>query len=238
MAMITVSTLERNSDTMAIASRMAGIAINPSMMRMMMASRMRKKPASRPMNRPTGDADQRHRDADQQRDARAIDHPAVDVAPQSVGSEQGDHLDALAGVGADRELRAGDLVARDRIDRGGIDGAEPRRQQPHQHHDRDDGRAEHHAGIVQQAANGRGSASPAPPRSGCRGSRRPSVADPWIEQRVDHVDREVDHDVDEREQQDHGLDRRIVARQHRIDGQPAEARNREHAFGDDDAADQ
>ena len=52
MAMITVSTLERNSDTMAIASRMAGIAINPSMMRMMTASRMRKKPASRPMNRP------------------------------------------------------------------------------------------------------------------------------------------------------------------------------------------
>ena len=52
MAMMTVSTLERNSDTMAIASRMAGIAISPSMMRMMTASSSRKKPASRPMNRP------------------------------------------------------------------------------------------------------------------------------------------------------------------------------------------
>ena len=52
MAMITVHTLERNSDTMAIASRMAGMAINPSIIRMMMASRMRKKPATRPMNRP------------------------------------------------------------------------------------------------------------------------------------------------------------------------------------------
>src|SRR5882724_12580647 len=80
-------------------------------------------------------------------------------------------------------------------------------------------------------------ASPAP-RSECRGSRRPSVANPWIEQRVDHVDRQVDHDVDEREQQNHGLYRRIVARQHCVDCQPAETRDRENAFGDDNAADQ
>ena len=52
MAMMTVSTLERNSDTMAIASRIAGMAINPSMIRMITASRMRKKPANSPMNRP------------------------------------------------------------------------------------------------------------------------------------------------------------------------------------------
>ena len=50
--MMTVHTPERNSDTMAIASRMAGIAIRPSMIRMIMASRTRKKPASKPMNRP------------------------------------------------------------------------------------------------------------------------------------------------------------------------------------------
>ena len=49
---------------------------------------------------------------------------------------------------------------------------------------------------------------------------------------------EVDHNVDEREQQDDRLDGRIVARQHGVDRQPAEARDREDALGHDDAADQ
>jgi len=71
---------------MAIANRMAGIAISPSMMRMMMASRMRKKPASTPMNRPQATLIIATETPDQQRDARAIDDAAVDVATQAVRS--------------------------------------------------------------------------------------------------------------------------------------------------------
>ena len=70
------------------------------------------------------------------------------------------------------------------------------------------------------------------------GRARHSIADPRVEQRVGDIDEKVDQHVDEREQQDHRLDGRIIARQHGIDGEPAEARNGEDAFGDDHAADQ
>ena len=55
MAMMTVSTMpERNSDTIAIASRMDGIAISPSMIRMITASsHAEDSRTSTPMNRPT-----------------------------------------------------------------------------------------------------------------------------------------------------------------------------------------
>jgi hypothetical protein len=52
MAAITANTPARNSDTSAIASRIAGIAISPSMIRIRTASSQRKKPAISPMNRP------------------------------------------------------------------------------------------------------------------------------------------------------------------------------------------
>src|SRR5512135_378459 len=65
-----------------------------------------------------------------------------------------------------------------------------------------------------------------------------SVADPRIEQRVAEVDQQVDDDVHGGEQQRDALDDRIVAPQERVDGQPAEPRNREHGLGDDHAADQ
>src|SRR5688572_1566406 len=47
--------------------------------------------------------------------------------------------------------------------------------------------------------------------------RQQSVADARVEEHVRQVDQQVDHHVDEREQQDHALDRRKVARQHRVD---------------------
>ena len=52
------------------------------------------------------------------------------------------------------------------------------------------------------------------------------------------VDHQVDQHVDEAEQQHDALDHRIVAAQDRIDGQPAEARDGEHALGHHRAADQ
>ena len=56
--------------------------------------------------------------------------------------------------------------------------------------------------------------------------------------RVAEVDEQVDQHVGGREHQDDALDDRIVAAQDRIDGQPADAGDREHRLGDDDAADQ
>jgi hypothetical protein len=52
MAIITVQRLTPESDTTATAKRSAGMAINPSMIRISTASRMRKKPAARPSGSP------------------------------------------------------------------------------------------------------------------------------------------------------------------------------------------
>ena len=51
MATITISTLALDSETSAIASRIAGIAISPSISRMTIVSTGLKKPASRPINK-------------------------------------------------------------------------------------------------------------------------------------------------------------------------------------------
>src|SRR5436190_7474464 len=64
------------------------------------------------------------------------------------------------------------------------------------------------------------------------------VADARIEQRVAEIDQQVDEDVDARREQQHALDHRIVVALHRIDDEAADAGNREHRLGDDDAADQ
>ena len=65
-----------------------------------------------------------------------------------------------------------------------------------------------------------------------------SIPDARVEHGVEHVDHEIDDDIRAREHEDDALDHRIVAAQDRVDRQAAEARNREHALGDDDAADQ
>src|SRR5690606_24390318 len=65
-----------------------------------------------------------------------------------------------------------------------------------------------------------------------------SVADAGIEEGIGDVDRQIDEDVDQREQQDHPLDDGIVALQHRVDDEPAEAGDVEDGLGDDHTADQ
>src|SRR5687768_17277330 len=65
-----------------------------------------------------------------------------------------------------------------------------------------------------------------------------SVADARVEVHVGEVHREVDEHVGAREDQDHALDDRVVAPQDGIHGEAADARDGEHGFGDDRAADQ
>ena len=52
MAIITVKMLAPDNDTTAMASRIAGIAITPSMIRIKTASSQRKKPENRPITSP------------------------------------------------------------------------------------------------------------------------------------------------------------------------------------------
>ncbi len=56
MAMMTFCTEARVSAISAIASRIGGIDISPSMIRMMTESRMRTNPETRPMKVPTAEA--------------------------------------------------------------------------------------------------------------------------------------------------------------------------------------
>src|SRR6185436_13476593 len=51
------------------------------------------------------------------------------------------------------------------------------------------------------------------------------VTDPRVEKHVRQVDQQVDHHVEEGKKQDHALDGRKIARQHRIHGQAAQARD-------------
>src|SRR5207237_10775116 len=65
-----------------------------------------------------------------------------------------------------------------------------------------------------------------------------SVANPGIQEHVGEVDEQIDRYIDEGEEQDHALDRREVARQNRIDGEPTQTGNGVHRFGDYYPADQ
>ena len=76
----------RNSETSAIASRIAGIAIRPSISRMTMRVDPADVAGDQADDEPDRDADHRDRDADEERDARAVDHAAVDVAAEAVGA--------------------------------------------------------------------------------------------------------------------------------------------------------
>src|SRR5215467_3235044 len=68
--------------------------------------------------------------------------------------------------------------------------------------------------------------------AGARSANADSGIDPAIEQ----VDEQVAHDETDRDEQNHALDQRIVACEHRIDHETAHARQREDVFGDDGAA--
>ena len=57
----------------AIASSTDGIDISPSMTRIITASSQRRKPVTRPMREPDQRGQQRHREADRQRHAGAVE---------------------------------------------------------------------------------------------------------------------------------------------------------------------
>ena len=61
----------------------------------------------------------------------------------------------------------------------------------------------------------------------------PSVPDPGVKESVEYIDSEVDEYVEAADQNYHGLDYGIVARGYRLDGQPPQARDSEHALGHD-----
>ena len=87
IAMMTLPTLPRVSAISATASRIGGIDIRPSMTRMMMPSAQRTHAGDEP-DREAGERGQdRDREADGQRDARAVEHARVDVAAEHVGAE-------------------------------------------------------------------------------------------------------------------------------------------------------
>src|SRR5215207_6482550 len=65
-----------------------------------------------------------------------------------------------------------------------------------------------------------------------------SVPDPRVEERVGDVDDEVQDDDEERREDDGALDRRHVPPGDRGVGQPPDARDVEHGFGEDRAAEQ
>ena len=85
--MMTLPTEPRVSAISAIASRIDGMDISPSMIRMMIASAQRTKPENSPMARPIDRRAGRDREADDQRHARAVEHAGIDVAPEHVGAE-------------------------------------------------------------------------------------------------------------------------------------------------------
>src|SRR3989442_276649 len=65
-----------------------------------------------------------------------------------------------------------------------------------------------------------------------------SITYPRIEQHVRKIDRQIDQHVDRGKNQDHALDDGIVAAQDGVDGEAADAGQREHCLGDNGAADQ
>ena len=87
IATITFSTDARVSAMSAIARRIGGIDISPSITRITTASSTRTKPATRPMNVPEDRGTGRHREPDQQRHPRAVQDAGIDVAPEHVGAE-------------------------------------------------------------------------------------------------------------------------------------------------------
>ena len=98
MATITLPTLALVSAISAIASSTDGIDIRPSMTRITTASSQRTKPVTRPIASPSKRRQHRDREADDQRDARAVDDAAVDVAAEHVGAEPELRRRRLAGA--------------------------------------------------------------------------------------------------------------------------------------------
>ena len=122
IAMMTFCTEPRVSAISAIASRIAGDrhqpVHHPHDDRIEPAHEARDQADRKPQHRARRRATAK---PTTQRDARAVDHARVDVAAQHVGAEPVSPPTARA--------------AADRRQRGGIDGAEPGREDRHEHHE-------------------------------------------------------------------------------------------------------
>src|SRR6202008_2687297 len=97
-----------------------------------------------------------------------------------------------------------------------------------------------HRGPLSQAATGPAVAARRQDRAALAPGWWPrrAIAYPRVGQGVGDVDYRIDQRIEKAEHQDDALDDRIVAAQDRIDGEAAEARNGEYAFGGHRAADQ
>src|SRR5262245_33968413 len=65
-----------------------------------------------------------------------------------------------------------------------------------------------------------------------------AIPDPRIDPAIQEVNEQVGQDEAHRDQQHDALDQRVVAREHRVDHEAADAGQREHVLGDHRAADQ
>ena len=172
--------------------------------------------------------DQHHGDADQERDAGAVDHAREVVAAEIVGAE---------------DMRPGAFVVPDRRNqpprqflRIGVVRSEQRRQQRHQHRDRQQRRADHQAFMTED--------TPAPQRL-CRradeidGLRCENFAhasadpDARVEPGVGEVGEEREGHVHERKQGDDRLRQRNVLQRDRLEGEVAESVEGEDRLDDD-----
>src|SRR5205823_13259977 len=76
---------------------------------------------------------------------------------------------------------------------------------------------------------------------GSEGGRRPppsSVFNAWVDDDIDEVHHEVEQHVDAGDHEDDALDHRMITSDDRVHREAAEPRQREHALGDDGAADE
>jgi len=146
-----------------------------------------------------GERDERRAQADEERDARAVEDAAVDVAAEGVRAHQEHVLHRLA-------LERGDLARLERPQVAAA-GVEQRR--------------------VDRASTGASRAirtrrrREIPPMRTDQLSRIRLIADPRIEEHVGEIDQQVDEHVRDREEKDHPLHRREVAREDRVDREPA-----------------
>ncbi|KAG1182541.1 hypothetical protein G6F35_015573 [Rhizopus arrhizus] len=130
--------------------------------------------------------------------------------------------------------------ARHRVDVLRVDSGEPRGGQRNGRQHQQDRAAHIQHGMAAQRPDGAAQARARyRKREGGRVHALPfSVADAGVEEPVAQVDQQVDQHVDARGHQQHALDHRVVVAQHGVDGQAAQAGNREHGFGNYDAANQ
>src|SRR5262245_15890677 len=94
------------------------------------------------------------------------------------------------------------------------------------------------AATISRATNAAPPTASARVRRARRAGTRSARADARIEEAIDQVDAEVDHDEQDGRDEHGALHDRVVAVVDRLDRQAPDARPREHRLGDDGAAEE